>query len=78
MRIYLMAASSRHMAHASASEVRGYSGSSTPGHCQRQGFGTRVVNRVIQDLKGSLRFDWNQEGIACEIVVPVDQLAGST
>jgi PAS domain S-box-containing protein len=45
---------------------------------QRQGFGTRVVNRVIQDLKGSLRFDWNPEGIACEIVVPVGQLAGST
>jgi PAS domain S-box-containing protein len=45
---------------------------------QRQGFGTRVVNRVIQDLKGKLLFDWNPEGIACEIVVPVDQLAGST
>ena len=45
---------------------------------QRQGFGTRVVNRVIQDLKGKLRFDWNPEGIACEIVVPADQLAGST
>ena len=42
---------------------------------QRQGFGTRVVNRVIQDLKGKLLFDWNPEGIACEIVVPIDQLA---
>jgi hypothetical protein len=29
-------------------------------------------------MKGKLRFDWNPEGIACEIVVPVDQLAGST
>ncbi len=38
---------------------------------QRQGFGTRVVNRVIQDVKGTLRFDWSPEGIACEIVVPV-------
>jgi two-component sensor histidine kinase len=45
---------------------------------RRQGFGTRVVNKVIQDLKGSLRFDWNPDGIACEIVLPVDQLAGST
>jgi two-component sensor histidine kinase len=45
---------------------------------QRQGFGTRVVNQVIQDLKGSLRIDWNPDGIACEIVFPVDQLADST
>jgi two-component sensor histidine kinase len=44
---------------------------------QHQGFGTRAVNRVIQDLKGSLRFDWNPDGIACEIVLPVDQLADS-
>jgi PAS domain S-box-containing protein len=44
---------------------------------QRQGFGTRVVNRVIQDLEGKLRFDWNPEGIACEIVVPVDQLVNT-
>jgi two-component sensor histidine kinase len=45
---------------------------------QHQGFGTRVVNRVIQDLKGSLRFDWNPDGMVCEIVLPVDQLAGDT
>ena len=45
---------------------------------QRQGFGTRVVNRVVQDLNGSLRFDWNPDGIACEIVFPVDQLAVGT
>jgi PAS domain S-box-containing protein len=45
---------------------------------QHQGFGTRAVNRVIQDLKGSLRFDWNPDGIACEIVIPLNQLAGTT
>jgi two-component sensor histidine kinase len=39
---------------------------------QREGFGTRVVNQVIQELKGSLRFDWNPDGIACEIIVPID------
>jgi two-component sensor histidine kinase len=45
---------------------------------QRQGFGTRVVNRVIQaELEGQLRFEWNPEGVACEIIIPVDQLAGS-
>lgn len=41
---------------------------------QRQGFGTRVVNQVIQGLNGKLRCDWNPQGIVCEIVVPVDQL----
>jgi two-component sensor histidine kinase len=45
---------------------------------QRHGFGTRVVNRVIEtDLEGKLRFDWNPDGIACEIIVPVGQLADS-
>jgi PAS domain S-box-containing protein len=39
---------------------------------QRHGFGTRVVNRVIQELKGKLRFDWNPEGLACEITILVD------
>ena len=44
----------------------------------RHGFGTRVVNRVIEtDLEGKLRFDWNPDGIACELVVPVAQLADS-
>jgi two-component sensor histidine kinase len=44
----------------------------------RQGFGTRIVNRVIEtDLEGKLRFDWNPDGIACELVVPVAQLADS-
>ena len=38
---------------------------------QRQGFGTRVVNRVIQDQKGRLLFDWSPEGLACEITIPV-------
>ena len=39
---------------------------------QRQGFGTRVVNRVIQELQGKLRFDWKPEGMVCEITIPVD------
>ena len=44
---------------------------------QRQGFGTRVVNQVIQELKGELRFEWNPDGVACEIVIPIDQLGGA-
>jgi PAS domain S-box-containing protein len=41
----------------------------------RQGFGTRVVSRVVHELNGKLQFDWNSEGLACEIVIPIDQLA---
>ena len=35
----------------------------------RQGFGTRVVDRIVKaELKGRLRFDWKPEGLACEIL----------
>jgi len=38
----------------------------------RQGFGTRVMERMIRDQhKGDLRVDWRAEGIACEIILPV-------
>ena len=44
----------------------------------RQGFGTRVVGPIIQtELQGKLRFDWNPGGLVCEIVIPVNQLAGT-
>jgi PAS domain S-box-containing protein len=37
----------------------------------RQGFGTRVMDRMIRgQLKGAIRFDWRAEGLACEIVLP--------
>jgi two-component sensor histidine kinase len=36
----------------------------------RQGFGTRVIERMIQgQLNGQMRFDWRAEGLACEIAV---------
>jgi two-component sensor histidine kinase len=45
---------------------------------RHQGFGTRVVNRIIQsELEGTLRFEWNPAGLACEITIPVEQIAGS-
>jgi len=38
----------------------------------RQGFGTRVMERLIRDQhKGGLRLDWRAEGLACEIILPV-------
>jgi two-component sensor histidine kinase len=43
-----------------------------------QGFGTRVVGRVVHELNGKLQFDWNSEGLACEIIIPIDQLADPT
>jgi two-component sensor histidine kinase len=35
---------------------------------QRQGFGTRVMDRMIcGQLNGEVGFDWRPEGVACEI-----------
>jgi len=37
-----------------------------------QGFGTRVMERLIRDQhKGDLRLDWRAKGLACEIILPV-------
>lgn len=36
----------------------------------RQGFGARVMERIIQgQLNGELKFDWSEEGLACEITI---------
>ena len=44
----------------------------------RQGFGTRVVNQIIRaELKGTLRFDWHPDGLACEIAIPAAKLTGT-
>jgi PAS domain S-box-containing protein len=35
-----------------------------------RGFGTRVMENIIKDqLRGEVRFDWRQEGLACEIAL---------
>jgi two-component system, chemotaxis family, CheB/CheR fusion protein len=37
---------------------------------KRQGFGARVMERIIQgQLNGELKFDWRKEGVACEIII---------
>jgi two-component sensor histidine kinase len=42
----------------------------------RQGFGTRLVGPIVQNgLGGKLRFDWNTDGLDCEIVIPLDRAA---
>jgi PAS domain S-box-containing protein len=35
----------------------------------RQGFGCRVVERMIEQLRGKARFDWRPEGLICEIIL---------
>ncbi len=37
----------------------------------RQGFGGRVIERLIEQLKGGVRFDWRPEGLVCEIALHV-------
>ena len=34
-----------------------------------QGFGTRITERMIGQLKGKARFDWRAEGLVCEITL---------
>jgi two-component sensor histidine kinase len=35
----------------------------------RQGFGGRVIARIIDQLKGKALFDWRPEGLVCEITL---------
>jgi two-component sensor histidine kinase len=33
----------------------------------RQGFGSRIIEGMVSQLKGKVRFNWRPEGLACEI-----------
>jgi two-component sensor histidine kinase len=35
----------------------------------RQGFGTRVIEGMVGQLKGKARFDWRAEGLVCEFAL---------
>ncbi|UPJ43989.1 PAS domain S-box protein [Bradyrhizobium sp. 40] len=37
----------------------------------RTGFGTRIVEQMITQQKGKVRFDWRKDGLVCEITLPV-------
>jgi len=39
----------------------------------RQGFGSRVMDMLIQQLGGTVVFDWRNDGLCCEITVPRPQ-----
>jgi len=38
---------------------------------KRQGFGTRVIPNLIRQIQGQMQLDWGQNGLACEITLPV-------
>jgi len=45
---------------------------------RHQGFGTRVVGRVVQaELEGKLQVDWNPGGLVFELTIPLDHIAGA-
>jgi PAS domain S-box-containing protein len=35
-----------------------------------RGFGTRIMENMIGQLRGEVRFDWRDQGLTCEIVLP--------
>jgi PAS domain S-box-containing protein len=37
----------------------------------REGFGSRVIERMIGQLKGKAQFDWTSEGLSCEITLQI-------
>jgi two-component sensor histidine kinase len=36
----------------------------------RKGFGTRMMQSMIDGVNGRVKLDWHAEGLACEIAVP--------
>jgi two-component sensor histidine kinase len=36
-----------------------------------RGFGTRIMENIIGQLRGEVRFDWREQGLACEIALPL-------
>lgn len=37
-----------------------------------EGFGTRVLRKMVQQAQGEVRFDWRPEGLACEVAMFID------
>jgi PAS domain S-box-containing protein len=37
----------------------------------RQGFGTRVMTRICEQLNGELKFDWRADGLICDIAIDI-------
>ncbi|MTV11997.1 MULTISPECIES: PAS domain S-box protein [Bradyrhizobium] len=39
----------------------------------RKGVGSRIIDAMITQLKGKVRFDWRKDGLVCEIALPVSR-----
>jgi PAS domain S-box-containing protein len=37
-----------------------------------RGFGTRIIENIIGQLKGEVHFDWRGQGLACKIILPIE------
>lgn len=37
----------------------------------RKGFGSRIIDRMVAELKGTANFDWRPEGVVCRITLPL-------
>jgi two-component sensor histidine kinase len=37
----------------------------------RKGLGGRIIEQMIVQQKGEVRFDWREDGLVCEITLPV-------
>lgn len=36
----------------------------------KEGFGTRAITRMIEQLNGNINFDWRVNGVICDIMIP--------
>jgi two-component sensor histidine kinase len=39
----------------------------------RQGFGSRMMNSLIQQTGGTIAFDWRKAGLCCSVTIPKPQ-----
>jgi two-component sensor histidine kinase len=37
----------------------------------RKGIGRRIIEQMIVQQKGEVRFDWRKDGLVCDITLPV-------
>lgn len=47
------------------------SGGPNVGPPTHEGFGTRAIKRMIEQLEGEITFDWRREGVRCDITIAV-------
>jgi PAS domain S-box-containing protein len=44
----------------------------------RHGFGTGIIERMVRQLGGDVRFDWHSDGLVCEVAIPQVPTPAST